>query len=91
MQDEWKIKVDQQARRSEFDKKDKKMLRLVFYIPHGRYAVKEQYLLHDGNTFIAEAGGYLGLLLGHSALGLVYMLVGQCAGRKKAAVSQEDE
>ena len=89
MQDEWKIKVDQQTTRSEFQ--EKKMLRLVFYIPHGRYAVKEQYLLHDGNTFIAEAGGYLGLLLGHSALGLVYMLVGRCAGRKKGAVAQEDE
>ena len=71
--------------------KEKKQIRLVFYIPHGRYLVKEQYYLHDGNSFIAEVGGYLGLLLGHSALGLVYMLVGRCAARKKAAVSQQDE
>ena len=88
LQDEWKIKIVPPAKRDQYRGKK---IRLSFYIPHGRYLIKEQYYLHDGNSFIAEAGGYLGLLLGHSALGLVYMLVGQWSAMKKAAVGKQDE
>ena len=50
-------------------------LKLSFQIPHGLYYIEEQYYLHDLNSFIADVGGYLGLLLGHSALGIFSMLM----------------
>ena len=30
--------------------------------------VPKEYLTYDGNDFVADFGGYLGLLLGHSIL-----------------------
>ncbi len=36
----------------------------------GRHFRREEYLLYDYNSFIADVGGYLGLLLGHSMLSL---------------------
>ena len=32
----------------------------------GNYEMKEQYFIYDGNTLIADIGGYLSLLLGLS-------------------------
>ena len=70
MQDEWKLETDILK-----DTKEKNQLTLGFGIPHGRFFIKQQYYLHDFSSFIADAGGYLGLLLGHSALGLIYMII----------------
>ena len=39
---------------------------LTLYSPHAD--VKREYLTYDYNAFIADVGGYLGLLLGHSIL-----------------------
>ncbi len=39
---------------------------LRFYFKSGKYGIKEEYLVYDENSFIADVGGYLGLLLGHS-------------------------
>ncbi len=36
----------------------------------GRYETKEQYLVYTTDCFIADVGGYLGLLLGHSMYSL---------------------
>ncbi len=44
------------------------------YFASGRFDVRRQYVLYDYNTFIADVGGYLGLLLGYSALGMVHKL-----------------
>ena len=41
-----------------------KDLHLFFIIPSGSYEEKEEYLLYDSHSFIAEIGGFLGLLLG---------------------------
>ena len=41
-----------------------------FYFLNGRYELSEQYLVYDSNSFIADVGGFLGLLLGHSILSL---------------------
>ena len=64
-----------------------KKLKLKFKIPNGRFYIKQQYYLFDLNALIADVGGYLGLLLGHSALGLFYTMADQCAIRKKAHIS----
>ena len=40
------------------------------FLPTTKHVVKEQYVVYDGNTFVADVGGYLGLLLGHSLLGI---------------------
>ena len=34
------------------------------------YEEKEQYIIYDWNSFVADVGGFLGLLLGCSALSL---------------------
>ena len=78
LQDEWKLETDILTYEG-----NENELTLGFGIPHGRYFVKHQYYLHDWNTFIADAGGYLGLLLGHSALGIIYMMVENGCVRKK--------
>ena len=40
----------------------------------GRHQEMEEYLLYDLNSFVADVGGYLGLLLGQSLYG-IYQLV----------------
>ena len=44
------------------------MLFLKFFYNNGRYYVNEQYYTYGLNSFVADFGGYLGLLLGHSIL-----------------------
>ena len=36
----------------------------------GKFEELEQYIIYDGNELIADVGGYLGLLLGHSIFSL---------------------
>jgi hypothetical protein len=38
----------------------------------GRYIEKEQYVVYDTNSFVADVGGYMGLLLGHSLFSLYH-------------------
>ena len=45
-------------------------LHLRFKITKGSYKEEEQYIIYDFNSFIADVGGFLGLLLGSSALSL---------------------
>ena len=44
-------------------------LRLI--TPRSQYTLKDQYIVYDGNSLIADIGGYLGLLLGHSLFSIV--------------------
>ena len=37
------------------------------------YNLNEEYLVYDYNNFIADIGGYLGLLLGHSIFSIYSM------------------
>ena len=39
------------------------------------YLIFTQYLVYDWNSFIADVGGYLGLLLGQSCLGMYHLIV----------------
>ena len=45
-------------------------LYLEFNILTGSHKEEEQYVIYDSNSFIADVGGFLGLLLGFSALSL---------------------
>ncbi len=48
------------------------MLELKLQMHGGRHEVKEEYVIYDFNTFIADVGGFLGLLLGHSLLSVYH-------------------
>ncbi len=39
-------------------------LRLGVYFPTSTHAVKTEYLIYTYDNFVADTGGYLGLLLG---------------------------
>ena len=49
----------------------------------GSYDEKKQYYIYDLSSFIADVGGYMGLLLGCSIFGL-YMELENCFGIVKA-------
>ena len=44
----------------------RKALKLYLYFINGQYDEREQYVIYDYNSFIADVGGYMGLLLGIS-------------------------
>ena len=48
---------------------------LSWHFDRGQYEEKKQYLTYDNNNFVADFGGYLGLLLGHSVLTFYEWLV----------------
>ena len=50
-------------------------LTMVFLFEDGSYKLQEEYIVYEINDFIADVGGYLGLLLGHSMLSIYYMSV----------------
>ena len=39
-----------------------------FIMRSSEYEFKRQYYTYDWNSFVADVGGYMGLLLGHSLL-----------------------
>ena len=51
------------------------ILTMVFLFKDGTYQMQEEYVIYDMNDFIADVGGYLGLLLGHSVLSIYFMSV----------------
>ena len=81
LQDKWQLETLDKIAAGK-----KNELILSFEIPDGLYYVKQQYYLHDFNSFIADVGGYLGLLLGHSALGLFSMLMEQWCIKRKGSI-----
>ena len=51
------------------------------------FIVRHEYLTYDRNSFIADVGGYLGLLLGYS-VHTFYELLGKCASKSFDAFSR---
>ena len=45
-------------------------LRLEVVITERSYEEREQYVIYDTNSFVADVGGYMGLLLGCSLMSL---------------------
>ena len=62
---------------------DRKELILEILVPTGRYEEREQYVVYDSDSFIADVGGFLGLLLGHSMLSLYQLCAQWIAEGKK--------
>ena len=54
----------------------KRSLHLYLYYVNSRYDEKEQYIIYDLSSLIADVGGYMGLLLGYSIQGMLEMGVG---------------
>ena len=52
-------------------------LQLEFQILDSSYQVEEEYVLYEMDSFIADVGGYMGLLLGSSLLS-IYMTLEEC-------------
>ena len=46
------------------------MVDLIFTYPSRWYKVMEQYVIYDYNSFIADVGGFMGMFLGSSLLGI---------------------
>ena len=55
-------------------KADQKLSIYLTYL-HGEYDLTEEYYIYDHISFIADIGGYLGLLLGYSLLSMYHNLV----------------
>ena len=53
-----------------------KALKLYMYFINGQYDEREQYVIYDYNSLIADVGGYMGLLLGISLQGMFEMAEG---------------
>ena len=54
------------------DGKNVAKLQLVY--PRGEYDLVEEYYIYNWGSFIADVGGYLGLLLGSSALSMYHII-----------------
>ena len=48
--------------------------KLRFVYPRGEYDLVEEYYIYNWGSFIADVGGYLGLLLGSSALSMYHII-----------------
>ena len=54
-------------------KQYKNEVRLLFYYNSGEYDLGEEYYIYNWGSFVADIGGYLGLLLGSSILSMYHM------------------
>ena len=54
---------------------NKKVARLSFVYPRGEYDLVEEYYIYNFGSFIADVGGYLGLLLGSSLLSMYHTMI----------------
>ena len=53
----------------------KRYLLFYIYFINGRYEEKKHYVIYDFNSFIADVGGYMGLLLGFNLHSIFEMAV----------------
>ena len=50
-------------------------LSLRFLFHDGTFTATEEYMVYDTSNFLADVGGYLGLLVGQSILGIYYLSI----------------
>ena len=62
-------------------------LRIRVTIQNGMFEEREQYLIYDTDSFVADIGGFLGLLLGWSMYG-VYQDCAGIVGRMRVKIMQ---
>ncbi len=68
------------------DDADHRHLTIQLQFGHTYFDVRTEYFVYEANSFIADVGGFLGLLLGYSILGLLESVVNTAElvlGRKK--------
>ena len=70
--DQYSLRVD--PLKSELETRHKCQVHLEFIMLDSSYKEEEQYIIYDLNSFIADVGGYMGLLLGSSLLSLYKVL-----------------
>ena len=46
-----------------------------FLFHDGTFTETEEYMVYDTSNFLADVGGYLGLLVGQSILGIYYLSI----------------
>ena len=66
---EWEIRKIFDDKREANDS----LIGIFMFYANGRYQVGNQYYTYDLNTYVADFGGYLGLLLGYSILSFFEM------------------
>ncbi len=49
-----------------------KTLKVYMFFKTGRHFVRREFILYTWDSLVADIGGYLGLLLGHSLLSLFH-------------------
>ncbi len=60
-------------------------LQLIFALNRGHFFLNEEYTIYDRNSFIADVGGFLGLLLGYSIFSLAQSL-SKCVPHKEIQI-----
>ena len=55
------------------DKNRSETVGITFHTSRSKHEVREHYRIYDNNSFIADFGGFMGLLLGHSLFGIYCM------------------
>ena len=68
-----KIQVVTRYEDKQWQDNGEKVAELRFVYPHGEYDLIEEYYIYNWGSFIADVGGYLGLLLGFSLLSMYQM------------------
>ena len=61
----------------------KNVANLRFVYPQGEYNLAEEYYIYNWGSFIADVGGYLGLLLGYSVLSMYHRFTKWVADSKQ--------
>ena len=74
------------ARRGPQDTKWRFSCTLYFESTHSD--VREEYLIYDASSFIADVGGFLGLLLGYSIFSILANAIGWLRGQKGCRFSK---
>ena len=70
-----KIQVVTRYEDTQLQDNGKKVAELRFVYPQGEYDLVEEYYIYNWGSFIADVGGYLGLLLGSSVLSMYHMMI----------------
>ena len=68
--DRYSVSVGSQKQVNTRTKYERCQLHFDFIMQESSYQLEEQYHIYDGVSFIADIGGYMGLLLGSSLLGI---------------------
>ena len=67
------ITIDDTGEGAIWESKKKPTFTMIFIFEDDSYQLEKEYFVYNFNDFIADVGGFLGLLLGHSVLSMYHM------------------